>query len=500
MTHAHRAWLAIQKEGRALLPTFIATAAAVSLGPLLGMPGAALALVAFCWGVVALGAHSIGHEYAYRTLPLLLGQPHRRGRMLAAKAVVLVPMVLALTLLAALSLPGDGLEPLLRAGVPRTLLVLAALCAVSIAPLLSMLGRGTLPGIVFTIAIPGVVLVAGEFAGTLQYGFRSPANVEHVKLSVLWFTLPAICGFAALASWWQFGRLQAIEGHRELHLPAWLLPQASSTPGTGRVRVQHPFWLLFRKELHLQQISFIVVGIYLVAWLALWALEHQAPEVPRLPLQPLTLLYLGILSVLIGSVASGEERQLGTLPGQQLLPVAAWKQWAIKAATALGLALLLGIALPCVLYAVIPPPDDRLPVRLRSEPVAVILLTTVSLYVSSLCGSGVRAMVASIPVVVGSALYVTTVGGILSDIAYRAVRDATVSESNRVRVLQMIAMQTRTQYAVILAAMVTMALLLRFGFTNHRSGEHPPAMVAIQATVLLLAVTFCLAVPVLAWR
>ena len=99
MTDARRAWLAVQKEGRALLPTFIATAAAVSLGPLLGMPGAALVLIAFCWGVVALGAHSIGHEYAHRTLPLLLGQPRRRGRMLAAKAVVLVPMVLALTYL-----------------------------------------------------------------------------------------------------------------------------------------------------------------------------------------------------------------------------------------------------------------------------------------------------------------------------------------------------------------------------------------------------------------
>ena len=283
-------------------------------------------------------------------------------------------------------------------------------------------------------------------------------------------------------------------------MPAWLLPKASTASGTGRVRVQHPFWLLVRKELHLQQISLIVVGLYLVAWVALWALEQQAPEVPRLPLQPLTLLYLGILSVLIGSVASGEERQLGMLPAQQLLPVAAWKQWAIKSATAVGLALLLGIGLPWLLYAAIPPPDDRLPLRLRIDPAGVVLLTTVSLYVSSLCGSAVRAMVASIPVAVGSVLYVTTVGGMMTDMAYRAIRTATASEPRSVRLAHLMTMQTRSQYALILAAAVTTALLLRFGFTNHRSGEHPPAMVASQATVLILALTLCLAVPILAWR
>ena len=108
-------------------------------------------------------------------------------------------------------------------------------------------------------------------------------------------------------------------------------------------------------------------------------------------------------------------------------------------------------------------------------------------------------MVASIPVVVGSALYVTTVGGILTD-AYRAIRTATASEPRSVRLAHLMTMQTRSQYALILSAVVTTALLLRFGFTNHRSGEHPPAMVAIQATVLLLALTVCLAVPVVAWR
>jgi len=112
----------------------------------------------------------------------------------------------------------------------------------------------------------------------------------------------------------------------------------------------------------------------------------------------------------------------------------------------------------------------------------------------------VRAMVASIPVVVGSALYTGAAAELMTGIAIRAVRTATVSESNRVRVLQRMAMETRMQYALILAAIVTIALLLRFAFVNHRRGEHRPGQIVIQVTVLLLALTFCLAMPVLTWR
>jgi ABC-2 family transporter protein len=500
MSHPGRSRPALEKEVRALLPTFVASAAAVILGALVTFSAARpFVVAAFCWGVLALGAHSIGHEYAHRTLPLLLAQPASRNRILARKALVLLPMVLGLTMIAGASLRAAGFERIWRADELETLLVFAPLSAISLAPWLSMLARGTLPGIVFTMGIMGALILAGEFAATLRYGYRDRLVVELFKVSLLWSTIPPLCAAAAIAAWRQFGRLQAIDGHRDLQIPGWVSPARASAPAGG-VRRQHPFWMLLRKEIHLQQITFVVVAIYVVAWTALWALEHQAPEVPRLPLQPLTALYRALIAVLIGSVASAEERHLGTLPSELLLPIAAWKQWAIKAATALGLALLLGIALPYVLYAVVPPPDDPMPLRLRREPPVVILLTMLSLYVSSLCGSAVRAMVASIPVVVGSALYTGAAAGLVTDIAVRAVRAATVSESNRVRVLQRMAMETRIQYALILAAIVTIALLLRFAFVNHRSGEHRPGTVIMQGTVLLLAFTLCLALPVLIFR
>ena len=99
-----------------------------------------------------------------------------------------------------------------------------------------------------------------------------------------------------------------------------------------------------------------------------------------------------------------------------------------------------------------------------------------------------------------SALLASLAEGLVIDIGLRAVRAATVSESNHVRVLQTMAMETRIQYALMLAAIVTVAALLRFAFVNHRSGEHRFGTVIVQGTVLLLAFTLCLAVPVLAWR
>ena len=227
-----------------------------------------------------------------------------------------------------------------------------------------MLARGTLPATVVTLAIPGVLLLIAELVGTARYGLRDPVSMWTYKLAFVQSIEISICAAAAIATWWQFERLQAIESHQHVHAPTWWLWRASQAAASP-VRVRRATWVVFRKELHLQQLSYLVVGMYVIAWVALWLTAGGSATTPRVALQPLTVMYLGLLSLLIGSVASAEERQLGTLTSQQLLPMAAWKQWAIKAGTALGLALLLGILLPVFLNAVIPVPDDPLAVRLR---------------------------------------------------------------------------------------------------------------------------------------
>ena len=62
----------IEKEFRALLPLWLAVAAAMLVPQLLGRGYQYLAAPAFIIGAAALGSLSFGHEYVYRTVGLVL--------------------------------------------------------------------------------------------------------------------------------------------------------------------------------------------------------------------------------------------------------------------------------------------------------------------------------------------------------------------------------------------------------------------------------------------
>ena len=86
-------------------------------------------------------------------------------------------------------------------------------------------------------------------------------------------------------------------------------------------------WLLVKKELRLQQLTFAVSGLYLIGWVSLMSFRPMAPELRVTLLFILTIFHSGAIPLLAGSMASAEERQLGTLEWQVLLPMARWKQW-----------------------------------------------------------------------------------------------------------------------------------------------------------------------------
>lgn len=502
MTGASQALPSLIKETRALLPTCVACGVALAL-PALGTGGpllSSLTVLIFGVGAVALGAQSIGHEYAHHTLSLLLFQPSDRRRLCLLKAGVLMAMVLALALVAEFALLTNGA---VRAGTaPRhqqALLAAAALSALCLAPWLSMLCRGTLPSLVFTMAIPGLLALAGEIAGTVQYGFSNRAAVEGVRLSVLWWALSVTCVVSAVAGWRMFMRLEAVEGHQAMQMPRWWRPAGEVPAAPTRLRTQHPAWLLVVKELRLQQMAFVVVGLYTLAWALLSLLETLAPEFPRNPRPALTLLYLWVLAILTGSLASAEERHLGTLPWQTLLPMAEWKQWMVKASTTIGLVVLLGIVLPLVLNWLHPADDNW---SLARPLLAVLLLTAGSLYVSSLCTSGVKAMVMSLPLLVGSAMYAATLNTVLWAAAYRMFHETMLHASPAFRlqwIRASVAVQWSTQVMTIAAGVALTLLLLRFAFVNHRTAERSTRRTVFQGTVLFALVTLAVALPIALW-
>ena len=274
--------------------------------------------------------------------------------------------------------------------VASAFIILGLVCGLCVAPWLTMLSGGPLGGTVFTIQIPGALWVLSQLL--LPRG--------DLRLQVFWTSMLAFCVLAAALGWRAFMRLEAIDG-RASH---FRLPLIRSRVAAG-ARDRHPIWLLIKKELLLQQLSLVLVAFYCAVWLVLVVTGQLGPR-GRAPtfadfFQGVTILYSGMLSLLIGALASAEERQLGTLEWQTLLPMASSKQWAVKAGMAIGLALLFAVALPALLQFATGGGIGTNGLRILLYLLyllAVLLMTVVSLFVSSICSSGLRAFLLSMPV------------------------------------------------------------------------------------------------------
>lgn len=386
MTASAALAVSVKKEARALWPAWAACVAALSA---FALPGHGnfieLGLVAYCIGSVAIAALSIGHEYTHGTLPLLLSLPSDRRRLLLAKLVVVIPMLIALAALAA-AVSGrfsfDDEDSLTT--------TTSVICALIMAPWLTMLCRSPLAGTVFALGLLAQIHLLVNIVGAVAYGLGegAPGKAAFTSEVRLWSVL-AMTTFAAAQGWRMFMRLEAgTADYPTLALPRW----ARVAPGTAdqaATRRQHPLWLIIKKELRLQQMSLAVAGLYAVLWLAFEVWEIEPRE--RDALATVAAIYAAMLALLIGSLASAEERQMGTLEWQSLLPIAAWKQWVVKAGVALTLAVLLTFGLPLLLTR------DGLGMSPWFAGM-VVFLTAGSLYVSSLSDSGAKAFVVSIPV------------------------------------------------------------------------------------------------------
>jgi len=409
----------VTKEIRALLPAWAATLCAVGVAAVSGPRSHGLGAVAYVIGSVTLGSQSVGHEYTHRTLTLLLSQPVERRRLLLTKLAVTSTLLLTLAAFASLTV----LKP-----DERQLVLGSILCGLFLAPLLTMVCRNALAGPVFAGAMP----------------MWAPPLSDLMGAGVVWaVALPAFA-VSAVASWRVFMRLEAIDGRgSELRLPQLPRRTRAIDDAPAGARARHPVWLLVKKELHLQQMTFAVAGLWLVIWATALALAPLVPGLPEFPLAGVGILYGALLAVLIGSLASAEERQNGTLEWQLLLPMAAWQQWAIKVGTVLTLTALLSYAFPLALAA------GQVGI-IGWHAGAIVMLTTASLYISSLCRSTVRALMVSGAVLLALGelgLYVAgAFGGVVPFVAVPMV----------------------------------CILMLWFALENHRSAEHRPERVASQ--------------------
>ena len=463
---------AARKDIRALMPVWAAAALTIAADPVLrrAAPGlhASLPVGVFAYvvGALALGAHAIGHEYTSRTLATLLVQPWKRSSMLLGKASVLAVMLASLALIA---------WPMLFHTVGRVFspryptLLLPLIGGLCVAPYVTMRSRSQIAGIVFTAAIPGVTYLGALLAGVSVYGTGSDA-AEKVA-SAVW--PPAMLVFSAagaVLSARAFMRLQDVEVWREeLGLPRWLRV-------VDRRPVRPPTWMLVKKELRLQQMTYALVLLYAAIWTALTIAGRLNSEFARdFPIRAVGVLYFAILPLVMGSIASAQERQLGTLEAQAMLPVPVAQQWAVKAGVVLVLAVVLGVALPWAVFA----PPQGASGAVWPLATAVLLLTAWALYLSSCSGSAIIALALVLPATAAVILMFRWI----DDLVWTAFRGQTAIRVGLVHLSSGPAnvLTTATVATVIL-------VLLHFAGANHRRLDRQARTLAVQAAWILILV------------
>jgi hypothetical protein len=494
----HLSW-AVKKEIRAIAPGWLACLALLAAVALMDLPSAHnVSIAAAFLGAIALGALSMGHEYSGGTLSLLLSQPRRRPSMVLLKLSVLAPMLLTLSALGFVIGGGPQDEK-------RLVFVLPLLCGLCIAPWFTMLCRNSLAGIVFTAATPVAVMLVSEVSAAVKFGTgpAMAADALAFKAALFWWGMLAISAVAAAFSWRVFMRLEVTDGRGQAIRLLWL---RAGTPPTATVPLpvhRRPLWLLAKKEWRLQQLTFAVSGLYVLGWFGLWSARSAIPDLHILLLFVLTALNVLAVPVLAGSLASAEERQLGTLDWQALLPMSARAQWVMKAGVTVGVACVLGLAVPMALASMTGSREIRDGVQsFLSAGVgfAVVFLSVMSLYVSSLSASSLPALLWSVAAGCGLMTFANSwlLMGVVrlgADPGFNPLGFLTWwtgdgrSSSGRLFVLLMV----MSALAVSLYA-GGLVLLLRFAQANHRSAERSARRMSRQllslgtflATVLIL--------------
>ena len=348
--------------------------------------------------------------------------------------------------------------------------VLTLLSSAFWAPWLTMKTRNVIAGAIFALSVPAALLVGSEFVAIALYGLGQIDKQipQQFRMEILWGGMLMLCAVGAISSWRTFMSLEAIEGSQsDLRLPR-LFDRADAVS-----RRRHPVWSLVRKELRLQQLTFAVSALYICGWISTLVLHPIAGHGDiEDSLLILTVVNGAIVALLSGSLASAEERHLGVLESQVLMPTPIGRQWAVKVGIVFGLCALLAMGLPAMLTLV------SYGGRYFSVTVpfmaSVLFTATVGLYASSVSGSGLKALLIAGP----AALSIFVLIQLLGDVVLRAGRLVGAVPVG----------DPLGPWVIALIGAIVFMLLVGFGLVNHRSSDRSPLRIWRQILWLCGAV------------
>src|SRR5579864_101435 len=291
-----------------------------------------ISFLGFVLGIPLLATLSVGNEFQYGTLPLLLSQPISRMEIWKEKLIVMVVAVLS-----ALSVFCYAWRASLQEDLELWVIAGAFLIAITAsATFWTLFARSMLGGLALNLVNSLIPLALHERPDWAPKTFMARSLATFSLLS-----------YAGVMLWLGRRRLAQFEVTGGMVGDDLLMAGADTTPGAGwlRCRPTSPFLNLIRKEFRLLRLVWLISLLAVPLWIGLPALGCTIERGSTAAVL-MVLAFTPLIAVLAGTMSLGEERSWGTHSWQLTLPVPARRQWLIKLVTAMFTGLVCAALLP----------------------------------------------------------------------------------------------------------------------------------------------------------
>jgi hypothetical protein len=474
------------KELRVTLPIALGGVFCIFLAALLSEFSSGLAIFMVypitCSAIVAL---AFGHDFTYRTITSALAAPISRRKIWWTRISLCAALLFSLQLINllvfqfpmfwAMGQGRVGFGMTWYVGVFQWLQIIAvpALAALCLAPWLTLVSRSPMFGTVISLGVPFMIGF-----GTSLYGQGGPsmwARLNSVPLQVA-----LVIG--AILSYRRFMTLEAIDSDVSVRSRGNLIRQPSQISGLGfsiPVRRSNPIWQLVKKEFMLQRLP---IGI---ALLAIGIVSVVSKEQAAL----LSIVYPAAIIILVGSIASADERRMALIPSQVSHPIRFHQQWLAKIGVSYVTAFLFGVILPVL--ALFFKTDELKHTVLDDILVAapficcgVLFLLSITIYISSFSESGIRAMLASLFIIAVSVMAIGAAYNAFAEYLWREAHLRVVFFFADGEAHQLDAINVGLHFSI--ATLGFIALILYFAMQNHRFLERPRRQLFHQSLGLIV--------------
>jgi ABC-type Na+ efflux pump permease subunit len=444
--------------------------------PYLICPAGEFGYIVLGLACVVMAGSSFGNEFQHRTLSLLLSQPIARSVIWRDKMLVLgAGMVTSMAVLVACLTARSSLDD--RQGwLPLILIPVCAFCG---APFWTLVMRQSIGGMVAAVGFPSAIMAACVLMYQQLDGSTPEAmSAAFISLLLIYCALVYWLGYAT------FKRLEAVDTpSRELSLPAGLEAIFVAPLTRMSAGFRGPFATLLKKEFRLQQISFLLAGVFVLIAVAGFCLVKRHPEVSAGIVGGDIVTYVLVLPLIAGAMSVAEEKGWGIAEWHLTLPASALTQWSAKMVATLSTSLVLGLLLPAVLFiagaALLGQLGDRASLppafAILNWVLGQLLVTSVAIYAASFSKNTLRAILVA---------FVILAAGVSAMVLM--AREVELVAATLFQLLGRPHVEEGMMLSLLSGALALMLCLMQgFAWSNFRRSGPPALRLVFQFTVIL---------------